>query len=504
MHRVIAVSAVVALAGTAVFATLATSAPDRPTGKLVFVSDRADGQRELYAVNEDGSGERRVTFNDIFERQAAWSPDGTRIAFSGLRDGNWDIYTVAADGDLRRLTTDPARDDYPRWTSDGHVVFTRGLFDCPCVEWIADADGTNVQQLPLKGDVTSADPSPRGGRIVYASRDGSVSSIRVAQLDGKADKQLTTPPSGAIDFEPRFAPNGKDIVFLRDPNGVDNDIWLVRRDGTGLRQLTNTPDRAEFWPTFSSDGSEVLFQANRHLFGISLATGAERAVSTWPRAPLSDDFADGVRDASLWHEIADPGGTVAETGGRLVLSISGTATPGGQFNQVDEHIGSQCALTGDYDYQAAYELLTWPHLGGFRAQLSAYFGDASIGRASVAVPWAPSWNDEQYFGFATGGNGAFATTDQAGSVRLVRKDGIVTGYVQTGTGWRPVYSGSATGDTVYGLGLFSQAADFGHKDGSVAFDDFRLTSGALRCPDWWGDAAPDAWGPQPGGGDDSD
>jgi len=91
MHRVIAVFAVVALAGTAVFVALATSASNRPSGKLVFVSDRADGQRELYAVNDDGSGERRITFNDITERQSAWSPDGTRIVFSGLRNGNGDI-----------------------------------------------------------------------------------------------------------------------------------------------------------------------------------------------------------------------------------------------------------------------------------------------------------------------------------------------------------------------------------------------------------------------------
>jgi dipeptidyl aminopeptidase/acylaminoacyl peptidase len=52
------------------------------TGKIVFASNRADGDRELYIVNADGSGEHRLTFNDLFERAPAWSPDSSRIAFA--------------------------------------------------------------------------------------------------------------------------------------------------------------------------------------------------------------------------------------------------------------------------------------------------------------------------------------------------------------------------------------------------------------------------------------
>ena len=55
---------------------------------LVFTSNRA-GVTELYKSGSDGVS--RLTFNDIQERQAVWSPDGSRIAFAGLRAGNWDI-----------------------------------------------------------------------------------------------------------------------------------------------------------------------------------------------------------------------------------------------------------------------------------------------------------------------------------------------------------------------------------------------------------------------------
>jgi len=114
--------------------------------KMVFGSNRADGQRDLYVVNEDGSGEHRLTFdgNETVERQPVWSPDGTRIAYAALRDGNWDIYTIDANGgDRRRITTDPLRDDYPQWTSDGRIIFTRNVFACPCTEWIVNSDGSN-------------------------------------------------------------------------------------------------------------------------------------------------------------------------------------------------------------------------------------------------------------------------------------------------------------------------------------------------------------------------
>src|SRR5262249_12216070 len=127
--------------------------------KIVFGSNPANGERDLYVVNEDGNGERRLTFdgNEYFERVASWSPDGSRIAYAALKDGNFDIYTIDANGgDRRRITTDPQRDDYPEWTSDGRIMFTRGLFGCPCSEWVVNADGSDPVRLALPGDVTGA------------------------------------------------------------------------------------------------------------------------------------------------------------------------------------------------------------------------------------------------------------------------------------------------------------------------------------------------------------
>ena len=122
------------------------------THPIVFGSNRADGARDLYVVSEGGSGEHRLTFDgdQYFERVASWSPDSTKIVYAARHAGNFDIYTIDADGQNRvQLTTDPRRDDYPEWTSDGRILFTRNLFAGPTTEWVVNADGTGERQLPL-------------------------------------------------------------------------------------------------------------------------------------------------------------------------------------------------------------------------------------------------------------------------------------------------------------------------------------------------------------------
>src|SRR5580765_2532246 len=86
------VAAVVASAASAA-APPPAAPPTAAVSAIVFVSNRDNGNRELYVVNRDGSGLRRLTYNSLFERQAAWSPDRTQIAFSAADpSGNFDLY----------------------------------------------------------------------------------------------------------------------------------------------------------------------------------------------------------------------------------------------------------------------------------------------------------------------------------------------------------------------------------------------------------------------------
>ena len=92
--------------------------------RIAFVSDR-DAQPELYVMNVDGFGSRRVTTNlGVTRSRPAWSPDGTRMAFDCEVDpGNRDICVINVDGTgLSRLTADPAEDSQPAWSPDGSRI----------------------------------------------------------------------------------------------------------------------------------------------------------------------------------------------------------------------------------------------------------------------------------------------------------------------------------------------------------------------------------------------
>ncbi|MBA2734320.1 MAG: PD40 domain-containing protein, partial [Acidobacteria bacterium] len=118
-----------------------------PPLPIVFVSNR-DGNTEIYRMNPDGSGTRRLTYKDpAVDGDPRLSPDGRRIAFTTNRDGNAEIYVMNADGSSpTRLTNNPGEDSHPYWSPDGsRIIFARvtpagRIFEFSLL--IMSADGT--------------------------------------------------------------------------------------------------------------------------------------------------------------------------------------------------------------------------------------------------------------------------------------------------------------------------------------------------------------------------
>jgi dipeptidyl aminopeptidase/acylaminoacyl peptidase len=477
----------VAVTVTLGLATGASAAPPA-NAKVAFLSDRS-GAREIYTMNRDSSNVRRLTFNDLVERQPVWSPDRSRIAFAGrAADGNWDIYTVHADGEgLARLTNDAARDDDPSWTPDGgQIVYDHGVFACPCSLRSVNADGSNDHLLNAgEGNSFSPDVAPAGGRIVFANDRTGGYALYTMKLTGGDVRPLT---DGTSDFDASWAPDGRRVAFTRDTGNGDNELYVVNENGKELTRLTDTPNRAEFAPAWASDGKEILFFADSpaRLHAIRPDGSGETQLSTSYAAPYVDDFNDNRRESGFWHEIvAGTNISIAETNGRVEVTVLPGAQPGGQFNVLDAHYGMNCQAPGDFDEQIDYTLLEWPSANGFRASLAAYFANAFVQRESQ--PWG-----EQYSVFLDPSFYAFPTSDTSGSFRLVRSGGFVTGYFLNGLTWVPIASAPANGIAgVLGFAV-GATADLTDQPVKVAFDNFRLNSGLLECPTWWNESWPDA------------
>lgn len=90
--------------------------------QMAFVSNRS-GNPHIYVMNPDGSGQRRLTYAGIYNSTPDWGPAGL-IVFTGLDEGQSDIFTVDLGGNLRRLTQDQGKNKDPRWSPGGqYIVF---------------------------------------------------------------------------------------------------------------------------------------------------------------------------------------------------------------------------------------------------------------------------------------------------------------------------------------------------------------------------------------------
>ena len=112
-------------------------------GKIAFARDG-----EIYVMNPDGTGQTNITNNSVTDREPAWSPDATRIAFESSRDGTPEIYVMNADGTGQtRLTNNIVFDQDPDWSPDGTKIAFESSRDGNVEIYAMNADGTGQTNL---------------------------------------------------------------------------------------------------------------------------------------------------------------------------------------------------------------------------------------------------------------------------------------------------------------------------------------------------------------------
>jgi DNA-binding SARP family transcriptional activator len=209
------------------------------------------------------------------------------------------------------------------------------------------------------------------------------------------------------------------------------------------------------------------------------ATSGRRTTSPPPKpVTISDSFSNDYLDPTIWHEVKDGGDvSVAEQGGQLVLTVGPNAVPGGTYDQIDVHAGTQCSFPGDFDARVDYKLLEWPAGDNVWVGLNAIYANAGVMRQ------ASSQLGDIYRSWVTTANGNVALPDSSGSFRITRVDGLETTYFWHEGSWRKLARAVSAGAAVFGLGASSGANDsFGHKEVKVAFDNFKVSGIDPSCP----------------------
>jgi len=132
---------------------------------------------------------------------------------------------------------------------------------------VMNDDGTNVTTiLPVGNGEEIGSPawSPDNERFAVAGTLAGTYGIHVVQADGSGAALLTpvsTQASPAVDWSPVPVPDGRDKIAYGAYGAGESmkDIWIVNPDGTGVLDLTNTPDAYEARPTFSRDGTKLAY-----------------------------------------------------------------------------------------------------------------------------------------------------------------------------------------------------------------------------------------------------
>ena len=247
--------------------------------KIIFSAKTSQGV-EIFSVGESGGQPLQLTHDsnespDVMNTHPACSPDGTWIAFTGIRDGQSDIFLMYPDGKGEvRLTDDPADDTDAAFSADGKQIAFVSQRDGHGVIYIMELDGTILGSLAdLPGNVSSPAWSPDGSQIAFSLEQDGVSQIYVVNLDGSGLVNLSNYPGS--DYDPAWSPDGSKIAFYSSDRGEDGQeaIYVMDTQGRYASILAaGTPRQLQrnMGPAWSPDGKWIAFYSYRegYLSGI--------------------------------------------------------------------------------------------------------------------------------------------------------------------------------------------------------------------------------------------
>ncbi|MCB9113086.1 MAG: serine/threonine-protein kinase [Anaerolineales bacterium] len=258
------------------------------SGRIVFTCTRGD-YNQLCMINGDGSDLVQLTDMAASNYYPAFADGGDSILFASNRGGPFDLFRLNfSQKEVFQITLNVGNVISPDYSPDERfIVFANRVGDGPTAIWMVNADGLNPHLVYTgSGDIVSVAWSPDGERIAYAMNMGKPQEYEIFTMDTNGRNHLRISQKllgigGSVDWSPdgssllvyagpfgdkdifkinaatgeytqltfggnnagaSYSPDGQYIVFNSLRNNDQADLYTMKADGSGMRQITNDPE----------------------------------------------------------------------------------------------------------------------------------------------------------------------------------------------------------------------------------------------------------------------
>src|SRR5215213_1723383 len=237
--------------------------------RIAYGGRRNAAQRDIWTIPANGGEPTEVTNDAAIEASPVWSPDGKYLYFGSDRGGSMNVWRVPIEeqsgkvlGPAEAVTTPSSYSTHLSFSRDGrHMVYSQVIIRGNLQQIAFDPDKETVTGQTswiTQGSKWANTPnlSPDGQWLAFDSQRGKQDDLFVVMRDGTGLRQLTD--DVPKDRQPRWSPDGKQIAFFSDRTGKW-EIWMINSDGSGLKQLTYAPGIVTN-PIWSPDGARLAYR----------------------------------------------------------------------------------------------------------------------------------------------------------------------------------------------------------------------------------------------------
>jgi Tol biopolymer transport system component len=243
-------------------------------------------------MNADGTRQTRLTDTPGEEAVPVWSPDGSRIAYTGDAGGYLAIFLMNPDGSGKvQISPEGMHVDYASWSADGRRLAVAIYVDGKSMLGVLDPGGGLVS-LTTESDLDSEPAwSPDGSRIAFVSRtdeDGNkiAPELYLINPDGLERKRLTFTPGS--ESSPSWSPDGAQLAFISDRDGF-NALYSMNVDGGSVRRVTGSSTSA-LQPDWGPAGASPVVEATMAPPGPRFNPGGDPWCVDTPDEVLAGDW----------------------------------------------------------------------------------------------------------------------------------------------------------------------------------------------------------------------